>query len=39
VELASSYNNLARNTYYEDLQNQGRIFAENNVFVSPEERR
>lgn len=39
VELAKSYNDLARNTYYEDLKNQGRIFAENNIFVSPEERR
>lgn len=39
VELASSYNDLARNTYYEDLKNQGQIFAENNIFVSPEERK
>lgn len=38
VELAASYNKLSKNTYYDDLKNQGRIFAENNVFVSPEER-
>ena len=39
VELAASYNDLAKDTYSRDLKGKGRIFAENDIFVSPEERR
>lgn len=39
VELAKSYNDLAKDTYSRDIKNKGRIFAENDIFVSPEERR
>ena len=39
VELAASYNDLAKDTYTKDIKGKSRIFAENDIFVSPEERR
>lgn len=39
VELAQSYNNLAKDTFDNDIKYMGRIFSEDNIFVSPEERR
>ena len=39
VQLAKSYNDLAKDTYSRDIRSNSRIFAENDIFVSPEERR